>query len=523
MARIWLLLIFMVGCNVANEPAALSAGSGVGGGSGESISFNTTYLNRSESSPLITLPFTLSRETAEATTINFSFSGSAVGGVSCTGVEDYITPAPVVLAPGVAAGILDIVLCSDAIYEGNENLNVTLASNTGSYGQGAMPSVFITLVDNAGPPIINFVAASTAAITEGASGVSSVLVEVELTHASISTITVDLTSTGSATSLDDVISGISTGQVDYYLSTDQLVFPPGVTTASVLVTIVGDSYIEDNEGITLSLSNPVNGSLGTQSTHEMVIQQDEASSALLASLTIVPAAVSEDDGTMNVVVTLSGELDVPAVLYYVLDYAAVIPFRRADHGDDFVLSGFNGALGSVTIAANIPYPTTVNIPVTLLDDNFYEGTEQFVIKLLGGPLIDVVPGFESTIVTINDANDTQPLISFLSSGQTLAETNTAGSVTVRLLDPLDPSVEKASGEDVTITLTTVNVTTTASDYHLGASVVTIPAGSSRITVPITAVQDGVTEGAEILEIELTGPVGYTISPNDTHTVEFRDN
>jgi hypothetical protein len=42
-------------------------------------------------------------------------------------------------------------------------------------------------------------------------------------------------------------------------------------------------------------------------------------------------------------------------------------------------------------------------------------------------------------------------------------------------------------------------------------------------VPVTAVQDGVTEGAEYLNIVLTGPAGYTISPNNTHQVEFIDN
>jgi hypothetical protein len=522
LAKSWLLLILLVGCNVANEPAALSSGSGVGGGSGESISFTTIYLNRSESSPLITLPFTLSSPAAESTTVTFSFSGTATGGTSCTGVEDYITPDSVVVAPGDSSEVLDIVLCGDAVFEGNEYLNVTLASNSDSYGLGAMPSMYITLVDNAGPPLVAFASAATASITEGASGVTSVLVDVELSHASIYPITVDLSSTGLATSLDDVISGISTGQVDYFLSTNQLSFPAGVTSSSVLVTVIGDSFIEENEGITLSLSNPINSSIGSQSTHELVIQQDEASSALLASLTIVPAAVDEDDGSMDIVVTLTGDLDVPAVLYYVLDYAAVIPFRLATHDEDFTLSGFNGALGSVTITPNIPYPTTINIPVTLLDDTFYEGTEQFVVKLLGGPLIDVVPGFESIIVTIN-ASDTQPLISFLSSGQTLAETNTAGSVVIRLLDPVTPTIEKASGEDVTVTLTSNNVTTTAADYNLGAFTATIPAGHTRVTVPVTAVQDGVAEGSEFLDIVLTGPAGYTISPNDTHEVEFTDN
>jgi len=526
LAKFWSLLLFtMVGCNVANEPAALSSGSGVGGGSGETISFTTAFLNRSESSPLITLPFTFSRATSEETTVTFSLSGTAIGGTSCTGVEDYITPTmPLVVDANESSGVLDIILCSDSIFEGNENINVVILGTSDSYGLGSIASMFVTLVDNAGAPIAAFRTASTAAITEGASGVTSVLVDVELSHSSISTITLDLTSTGSATSLDDIISGISTGQVDFYLSTNQLVFPPGVTNASVLVTVVGDNYIEENETITLALSTPVNASLGTQDTHELVIQQDEATSAVQASLTIVPPAVDEDDGSMNIVVTLSGDLDVPAQLLYVLDYTAVIPFRMAAHGEDFILSGFNGALGSITITPTFPYPTSINIPVTLLDDSVYEGTEQFVLRLLGGPVIDVVPGFESIIVTINPSDiPNRPEISFLSSGQFLSETNTAGNVVVRLLDPANNLVELASGEDVEITLTTTDITSSTTDYNLGASIVTIPAGQTRISIPISAVQDGVVEGNELLDIELTGPAGYTISPTNFHRVEFTDN
>lgn len=515
----------MVGCNVANEPAALSSGSGVGGGSGETISFTTAFLNRSEASPLITLPFTFSRATSEETSVTFSLSGTAVGGTSCTGVEDYITPTmPLIVDANESSGVLDIILCNDSIFEGNENINVVILGTSDSYGLGSIASMFVTLVDNSGAPIAAFSTASTASITEGASGVTSVLVDVELSHSSISTITLDLTSTGTATSLDDIISGISTGQVDYYLSTNQLVFPPGVTSASVLVTVVGDNYIEENETITLALSTPVNASLGTQDTHELVIQQDEATSAVQASLTIVPAAVDEDDGSMNIVVTLSGDLDVPAQLLYVLDYTAVIPFRMAAHGEDFILAGFNGALGSITITPTFPYPTSINIPVTLLDDSIYEGTEQFALRLLGGPVIDVLPGFETIITTINPSDvANQPQISFLSSGQFLSETNTAGNVVVRLLDPANNLVELASGEDVEITLTTTDVTSSTTDYNLGASIVTIPAGQTRISIPISAVQDGVVEGNELLDIELTGPAGYTISPTNVHRVEFTDN
>jgi len=519
--KLWaLVLLTLIGCNVANEPAMLSAGSGVGGSASEKVGFSFGYFTLSEATPMFTLPITYSAPTSADSTLSFSFSGSAVGGVACTGAEDYITPSSSLLvSAGVASTVLDVTLCDDSIFEGNETLVVTITGSSAGHSLSTFGSMTILMVDSYGQaPIIEFAAAASPAVSEGASGITSVPVSIELTHASTQSITVNISATGTATGVDD----LGTNQLDYYLSATQVTFPAGVTTASILVYIVGDNFIEANENITLSLYNASNASIGAQNTHNLTITQDESSSNLLAALSSAPTLL-ETDGAVTIPVTITGVLDVAATLRYVVDYSVAIPLRRAEFGVDYRLTGFTGQVGEVTIPAG---SSSVNIGLTVINDSFYEAAENFVVRILGGGMVDVDPGFETLVLTIDPhAADLPPLVSFQTTGARLAEGNTAGNIVIRLLDPSNTALEKASGEDIEVNLLLTNDTTTAGDYIFVDTTVRIPAGTSRISVPITTIQDGVTEGSEYLDIEIDSvtPAGYTVSPNTSFRLEITDN
>jgi hypothetical protein len=521
--KFWsLILVTLIGCNVANEPAVLSAGSDAGGGSGETVGFSYGYYTISEAAPMLTLPITYSNPTAAASTLSFSFGGTAVGGVSCTGVEDYINPgATLNVNGGLASTVLDITLCNDNIYEGSETLTVTIAGSSAGYSLSTYGAITVQIIDSHVPPSVAFELAASAAVNEGVSGLTTIPVTVELSHATTQTVTVELTSTGTATGVADIAAG-STNELDYYLSTTQLTFSPGVTTATVLVYVIGDNYIEPNENISLSLFNAGNASVGSQSDHNLTISQDEGATTLVASLAGAPT-LEETDGAITIPVTITGELDEPATLRYSIDYSVAIPMRRAVFGEDYTLTGFAGQTGQVTIPAGA---TSVDIGITVINDDFFEATEQFVVRILGGGTVDVDPGFETLVIDIDpDAADDQPLISFQTSGARLPETNTSGNITIRLLDPNNPLLEKASGEDIEVQLLLDNDTTAAGDYVFSDTTVTIPAGTSRVNVPITVVQDGATEGSEFLDITIdsTTPASYTVSPIGTFRLEITDN
>ncbi len=72
--------------------------------------------------------------------------------------------------------------------------------------------------------------------------------------------------------------GTATAGTDYTATSGTLVFAPGQTTKTVAVPILGDTAYEPDETFTLTLSNPVNGTLGT-ATATGAITNDDAPTA----------------------------------------------------------------------------------------------------------------------------------------------------------------------------------------------------------------------------------------------------
>ncbi|MBY0515847.1 MAG: hypothetical protein K2P81_02985 [Bacteriovoracaceae bacterium] len=507
----WILLLtILVGCNVANQPATLSQGGGVNSGSSTpKITFTNAAINRSEASPMASLPFTFSQTTTGATDVSFTFSGTAVGGTACTGSEDYITPSTINLTAGVTSSVLDIVLCNDSVYEGNETIIATISSVIPTHGLGSIATAVVTITDSLPVPQVSFTSASSGSVPEGAAGFTTIPVSVQLSHASTLPVTIQFMSSGTA--------AIGT---DYGLSATSLTFAPGTTLATLFVSIYGDNIIEPNENISLGLFAPFHASLGVQTTHDIQIATDEVPGTLQATV-VASGAVAEAASTQNIVVTLTGALDHAAILNYTIDFSsAIAATQRASFPSDFTLPGNTSSSGYIMVPAGA---TSVNIPIGIVDDGVYEPSEGIVLRILGGPEISPVSGFDSTemIISSNDVAN-KPLVSFQIASQSILEANPSASVVVRLLDPTS-TAERASGEDVVVTLGTIAQTTEgAADWSMALASITIPAGQTRVTVPVSIVQDGVDEDDEYFDITLTPPAGYTAGANTTHRITILD-
>jgi hypothetical protein len=72
--------------------------------------------------------------------------------------------------------------------------------------------------------------------------------------------------------------GTAAAGSDYTATSGTLVFGPGQTNKTVAVPIIGDTAYEPDETFTLTLSNPVNGTLGT-ATATGTIRNDDAATA----------------------------------------------------------------------------------------------------------------------------------------------------------------------------------------------------------------------------------------------------
>jgi hypothetical protein len=147
-------------------------------------------------------------------------------------------------------------------------VTLTVASGTG-YSVGSSAGASGSIADN-DPAALT---AAGASITEGNTGTSTVSVTVTLSNPSAQAITVayrtvDGTATGGAAA--------TTPGADYVTASGTLTFAPGVTSRTVVVTIVGDTAKEANETFSVVLSNPTGGAVIATGTATVTILDDDS-------------------------------------------------------------------------------------------------------------------------------------------------------------------------------------------------------------------------------------------------------
>jgi hypothetical protein len=115
--------------------------------------------------------------------------------------------------------------------------------------------------------------------------------DVSLSVASGKTVTVDVAFAGATATAtaNDVSAGTS------------LTFAPGEVTKPITVTITNDTTDEDDEVFNFSLANPVNATLGTQTTHALTIQDDDDPPIVQ----FTAATSTKDDDAPNLAATIT--------------------------------------------------------------------------------------------------------------------------------------------------------------------------------------------------------------------------
>jgi hypothetical protein len=102
--------------------------------------------------------------------------------------------------------------------------------------------------------------------SSGTESVSSANLQVDLSAASNQVVTVDYTVSGTATG----------GGVDYSLANGTLTFSTGTTSNNITIAgIVDDLLVEGDETVVVTLSNPVNATLGTNTVHTYTIVDND--------------------------------------------------------------------------------------------------------------------------------------------------------------------------------------------------------------------------------------------------------
>ncbi|MDC3012198.1 Ig-like domain-containing protein [SAR86 cluster bacterium] len=447
------------------------------------VDFNITSSNGAESVSSATLNVDLSFASTQNVTVNYTVTGTATGG----GTDYTLANGTLTISAGSTSGAITISgIVNDALDEPNETVIVTLSSPTNAT-LGSDNVHTYTINDNDNPPVVDFNTTSS----NGAESVSSKAITVDLSAASSQNVTVNYTVTGTATG----------GGTDYTLANGTATIAANSTSTTITIaSIVNDTLDEDNETVILTLSNPSNATLGSDSVHTYTITDNDNPPVVDFNTTSSNGAESVSSKALTV------DLSAASGKSVTVNYA--VTGTATGSGSDYTLEN-----GTLTLS---PGSTSGTITIAGIVDDLIDEANETVIVTLSSPNNATLGSDDVHTYTIND-NDNAPVVDFNTTSSNGAESVSSKSITVDL--------SASSTQDVTVDYTVTGTATgSGTDYTLANGTVTIAAGATSATITIAGiVDDGLDETNETVIVTLSNPSNATLGTDKVHTYTITDN
>lgn len=384
----------------------------------------------------------LSTRSGQPVTVQYATAnGSGVAGT------DYQAAAGTVTFPaGVLNQTIAVAVIGDTLSESNKFFLVNLTNSVGA--TLARRQARGTILDNDTDSLMSI---SDAAVNEGNTGTTSATFTVSLSRPSGKPITVNYAAA----------SASATAVRDFQATRGTLRFPPGTTTQTVRVPVVGDTLSESNETFLVNLTAPVNTLLADPTGVGTIIDDDP-----LPSLSIADVRGTEGDAGSRASV-LTVRLSAASGRLVTVQYATADATATA--GSDYAATN-----GTLTFPAGSLSQT---LRVSVLGNTVSESNETFLVNLSSPVNATVADG--QAVATILD-NDRLP--SLFINDITVAEragqpTNAVFSV--RLSTP--------SERPITFRYSTTNGTAVAgAEYTATNGVLLMAPGQTNVflTVPL---------------------------------------
>jgi hypothetical protein len=240
------------------------------------------------------------------------------------------------------------------------NCQIRLSTNNTSVtGDQIFKTLQLPEDPNTPPPPAPKLTMGNVSVLEGKSGTRTVTFVIAMSRTSLTPITVDY----------KTLDGTAKSTSDYTTKTGTATIPAGATSATVAVSVKGDSTVEPDEKFTLKIQHPTGGAtidrVGATAT---ILNDDPPKSGV--RMGIGDAAIFEGDaGSRSMRFTVS--LSEPTTQTVTAHYATVA--GTATEGTDY-----KAASGVVTFA---PGKTSATVAVKVKGDATVEGNETFKVNL----------------------------------------------------------------------------------------------------------------------------------------------
>jgi VCBS repeat-containing protein len=234
------------------------------------FAFSSSTYSAGEGGGTITITVNRTGGSDGAVTVNYAaVSATATGGNSCATDIDFInTSGTLTFAGGVTTRTFDITICNDLIFEPTETINLSLTNAGGGATLGTPATAVVNINDDDAASAI--ISINNVRQSEGSGGNRIFNFTATLAAPSSQPVSVAYQTGG----------GTATAGVDYIAIANQtLTFAPGQTTATVSVTVIGDTLKEANETFFVNLSNPTNATIAADRGTGIIVDDDRSITA----------------------------------------------------------------------------------------------------------------------------------------------------------------------------------------------------------------------------------------------------
>lgn len=414
------------------------------------------------------LQFVVSLSIANALPVSVDYATS--DGTALAGSDYTATTGQLTIPAGQTSGTISVPLATDSLPEPNETLTLALSNPSAgtSIGDGSATGTINN--DDGLPPALSVNDPSIA----------------ETDAPGTLAFTVSLTGPAAqdATFSYTTITGTASAGADFAGATGTATIPAGSSSTDVAVTVVGDDLDEADETLSLTISSPLNATVGDGTGIGTIVDDDDA-----PTLQSDTPSVAETDTTTALTFTVT--LGAASGRTVTVDYAT--SDGTATAGADYNATG-----GTLVFSAG---DTSKTVAVTVTGDQLHEPNETVTLTLSSAQNATIAQA--TAVGTIVDDEDA-PVVSIADLAVAEGQSGTSpAQLTVSLSAP--------SGQSVTVDVATETGTATdGTDYEGATGTLTFPAGTTSQTFSVPVLADLVDESDETVPVVLSAPEGAVI-------------
>lgn len=450
------------------------------------IFFTATAYNINEGDGFATITVALSKPWPQVVQVNYASSnGTATVGSDYASVSGTLN-----FNPNQVIQTFTVPIIQDGLHETDETVLFTL-SNPINANLGAVNSTVLIIVNDDPIPTVEFDRLDYTRLETG----GTARITVTLSMPSGIGVTVNYTTNN--------ISALAGS--DYTSTSGTLTFSPGQTVANFTVPIIDDSLNEANETLSLTLSGPVNATLGPTNPATLTIIENDRPTIAFSNPNY---GVSEGVGTALITATL----DAPSALTVTVNYTS--SDLSATAGADYLT-----ATGTLTF---IPGQTQTMLPVTVLEDSISNEFTETLVLGLNTPLNAILGVPSSPTLSILD-NDGPPRVGFVNTQYSVNEGNDGGNG--QIFSTVFVTLSNPSALTVTVSYNTSDGTATVldGDYNATSGSLTFSPGQTGASFEVVINNDAATEAfTESVSLTLDNPVNASLSAANATLLVFDD-